>query len=311
MVGPHQPVLLREAVGYLVTNPDGLYVDGTVGPGGHSEAIGQRLSQSGSLICLDKDPDALALCRERLAFMGRRVRMIQGSFTSMEDVLSRLGHEKVHGILLDLGLSSAQLERSGRGFSFLREEPLDMRMDPTQGPTAAELINQGTQKELEAILRQYGEERRARAISRAIVEARRRGHIRTSSQLAALVESLIAPSSRSRRRHPATRTFQALRIAVNRELEELEAFLEIAPRLLIQGGRLVVLSYHSLEDRMVKRAMVSWEKGCECPPHFPRCICGKLPLCRRLTKKGIKPDPEEIAANPRARSAILRAAERV
>jgi 16S rRNA (cytosine1402-N4)-methyltransferase len=204
-------------------------------------------------------------------------------------------------------MSSYQLEQSGRGFSFNRDEPLDMRMDPGSGITAEQLINSRPSSELEKILREFGEEKRAKVIARSIVQKR---PLSSSLQLARLIEAVV-PRSRRGRKHPATRTFQALRIAVNRELEYLRTFLEKAPSLIVAGGRLVVLSYHSLEDRMVKQAMADWERGCQCPPNLPECRCGKSPLFRRLQKKGIKPDHEEIEQNPRARSAMLRVAERI
>ncbi len=308
---PHRPVLVQEVVEDLITDPDGIYIDGTVGSGGHSEAIGRRIGTRGQLLCLDRDSEAIGISKERLRFLGERVRFIKASYGSADQVLMELGWGKAHGILLDLGMSGFQLDQSGRGFSFFRDEPLDMRMDPDAGVTAEHLIQHLSEKELEEILRQYGEERRARAIARRIGRERKTKPIRTSLHLAQLIELVVPRPRRAGAKHPATRTFQALRIAVNRELEHLASFLDKSPSLLVGSGRLVILSYHSLEDRMVKQAMMNWEKGCQCPPALPQCRCGRKPLFRRLHKKGIRPDPREIEENPRARSALLRAAERI
>ena len=308
---PHKPVLVEEVVRYLVAIPDGTYVDGTVGTGGHSLAIGMSLVGKGSLICLDVDPDAVRLSRQRLTVLGKRVFVIKAGFFELDRVLGDLGVKQVEGVLLDLGMSSYQLEMSGRGFSFRREEPLDMRMDPEKVQTAHHLLNSLPVRELEAILKDYGEERRAKSISRAIVKARTTKPIETSLQLAELIKSIFPPSFRSRARHPATRTFQALRIAVNKELQNLETFLNRIPTMLVKGGRLVVLSYHSLEDRLVKQTMVNWEKGCDCPKDLPVCKCERRPQFKRLQKKGIKPGKVELEENPRSRSATLRVAERV
>jgi 16S rRNA (cytosine1402-N4)-methyltransferase len=308
---PHQPVLVRKVVQYLISNPDGTYVDGTVGTGGHSEAVGKRLSRNGKLICLDRDPDAVRTSKKRLAFLGDRVRVVKASYVALNEVLADQECDVVNGVFLDLGMSSYQLEISGRGFSFTSNEPLDMRMDPDEELTASELVNNASPGDLVKILKEYGEEKRAKSIVRAISNARRKSSIVTSSQLAALVKSAFPQAHRTKRIHPATRTFQALRIAVNKELQNLQTFLDNIPLMIAMGGRLVILSYHSLEDRLVKQAMANWENPCTCPPEFLHCVCGKVPLFRRLFKKGIKPSTAEIERNPRARSAILRAAERV
>jgi 16S rRNA (cytosine1402-N4)-methyltransferase len=246
-----------------------------------------------------------------MAFLGDNVRIMKANFADMDSVLAELGYKAIDGVLLDLGMSSYQLEKSGRGFSFSRNEPLDMRMDPEKELTALQLVNNLEPRDLERLFKNYGEETRARTIAKAIVRARLKSPIETSSHLATLVKSVFSHSHGSWTRHPATRTFQALRIAVNRELQNLERFLDKIPLLMAKGGRLVVLSYHSLEDRLVKQTMVNWERPCTCPPEFPRCVCGKVPLFRRLIKKGLKPSETEIKNNPRARSAILRVAERV
>jgi 16S rRNA (cytosine1402-N4)-methyltransferase len=308
---PHQPVLPGEVVRLLITEQEGIYVDGTVGSGGHSEAIGKRIKTKGRLICLDRDSEAIRISRGRLSSFGNRVCFVKGNFAELNEIIHELGFEKVHGVFLDLGMSSFQLEQSNRGFSFNQDEPLDMRMDASEETTAYHLINQLAQKDIERILKDYGEEKRAKAVAKLIARERKIRSVDTSLQLADLIKSVVPPSRPPRAKHPATRTFQALRIAVNRELENLEVFLGNIPSLIQAGGRLVILSYHSLEDRRVKQTMVGWEKRCHCPPDLPVCACEKRPLFKRLMKKGIRPSQEEIKANPRARSALLRAAERI
>ncbi len=303
--------MANKVVGYLVTLSDGIYVDGTVGSGGHGEAIGRAILSKGHLICLDRDSAAIRLSKERLSPLREGVTVIKANYAGLNEVLDDLGFEKVNGIFLDLGVSSYQLEQSGRGFSFNRDEPLDMRMDPDDEVSAHQLVNSLTMKELEKILRKYGEERRAKSIVKAINRERKKKPIDSSLRLADLIQTVVPPSHRPGAKHPATRTFQALRIVVNRELENLESFLEKVPPLLVKGGRLVILSYHSLEDRLVKQSMADWERGCTCPPDLPRCSCGKIPLFKRVYKKGLKPVQREVAENPRARSATLRAAERI
>ncbi len=291
--------------------PDGVYADCTAGSGGHSFGIGKRLTSNGRLICIDRDPKAVELCRKRLAFLGNRLSVIQANYADLDRIVEALGVNALDGALLDLGMSSYQLEKSGRGFSFNRDEPLDMRMDPDDKTPAREIVNRRSQRELEGILKDYGEEKKAKRIVRAILQAREKMPIETSSQLAAVIQTAIPADLRFGAKHPATQTFQALRIAVNRELDNITTFLNKIPDLIGKGGRLVVLSYHSLEDRLIKQAMVNWEKACTCPPDFPQCVCGKIPLFKRLNKKGLKPPPYEIEANPKARSAVLRAAERI
>ena len=310
MDSPHTPVLVEEVVKHLVHLPEGTYVDGTAGAGGHSEAILKKLAGKGRLICLDRDPEAVHLSRMRLAAFNN-VCVIRANFADLTEVLQDLNLKSVEGVLLDLGMSSYQLEKSGRGFSFSRGEPLDMRMNPENKVTARHLVNELAAQDLEEILRDYGEEKRARSIVKAIVHAREKDPIETASRLAAVIEAAYPRPRQRRFRHPATKTFQALRISVNRELQSLDTFLDRIPSLLSTGGRLVVLSYHSLEDRRVKQAMVGWEQTCTCPPDFPRCVCGKVPVFRRLFRKGLKPGQKELENNPRARSAVMRAAERV
>ena len=308
---PHRPVLADEVVRDLVTRPSGVYVDGTAGTGGHAEVIAARLSPGGRLICLDRDPEAVRISKKRMAPLGDRVRLIQANYADLDRILQGAGIGGVDGIVLDLGMSTLQLEQEGRGFSFYRDEPLDMRMDPAEGVPASHLVNTLSAGALAKILVEYGEERRAKSIARRITGERSRRPIERAAQLAELIASVVPRTRGPGAKHPATRTFQALRIAVNRELEHLRAFLEEAPSLITTGGRLVILTYHSLEDRIVKQTMRDWERGCRCPPDLPRCGCGKMPLFRRMHKKGIKPRPQEIQENPKARSATLRAVERM
>lgn len=308
---PHEPVLVTEVVQDLVTRSEGIYVDGTCGSGGHSACIGERLGKGARLICLDRDPDAVRQCRNRLSFLGSRVSVVRANFGHIDAVLEEQGVQGVHGVLLDLGLSTTQLDHSGRGFSFKRDEALDMRMDPSNGRPARDWINTLSERELERIFRDYGEEKRARAIAKAIVRARSGEPFTNALQLADLIRSVVPRTHGPGAKDPATRSFQALRIAVNRELEHLHRFLETIPSWILTGGRLVIIAYHSLEDRMIKQAFRTWEKGCTCPPDFPVCTCGKVPLFRPLRRRALKPTEQEIIDNPRARSAVLRTAERI
>jgi 16S rRNA (cytosine1402-N4)-methyltransferase len=289
--------MMTEVMAYLNCRPGKIYVDGTLGGAGHARAILEQSAPDGLLIGIDQDADALANAREVLAEHGDRVRLFHGNFAQAADALSGLGLGAADGILLDLGLSLHQLEASGRGFSFLREEPLDMRMDVRSAQTAAELVNRLKQDELQRLFQEYGEERWSGRIARRIVETRRRQPIRTSGELARIVCEAAPAGGRGRPRiHPATRVFMALRIAVNRELERLEEFLDRLPQLLAPGGRVVILAFQSLEDRIVK--------------HRLRALGGKGGELRILTRKVVRPTPEETAANPMARSTRLRAAER-
>ena len=308
---PHQPVMVHEVIDNLIPSEKGLYVDGTVGSGGHSEAIAQKIGFRGRLICLDRDPAAIRLSKERLRPFGQKVILVHSNYALMDQVLKESGYEKVNGILLDLGLSSYQIEESGRGFSFQKDEPLDMRMNPEQELTADLIINRSSLKELERLLKGFGEEKKARLIAKKIDRERQKVQISSTLQLVNIIQSTVYRSQRVRDKHPATLTFQALRIAVNRELENLSSFLEKVPDLIQKGGRLVILSYHSLEDRLVKKAMIGWENPCTCPPGLPECACGKDPLFKRPFKKAKKPEQQEIYENPRARSARLRVTERI
>ena len=311
MLTAHQPVMVDEAATYLITAPDGIYVDGTAGTGGHSLEICKRIAPEGRLICLDVDRTSLRLAEEQLASFGDSVRLVKGSYADLDRVLQQAGIGNVHGILLDLGLSSYQLEHSGRGFSFLKDEPLDMRMDQDHGLSACELINTISMERLQEFLWSYAEERWARRIARAIIEERRKGPVTTSRQLARLIETTIPLKHRPRKIHPATKTFQALRIAVNGELQNIADFLSKAPSILRSGGRLVVISYHSLEDRLVKQAFRERKDVGRHPRKLPDLPDSGPALMRVLTKKGLRPSQAELIANPRSRSAIMRVAERI
>ena len=313
MEPPHIPVMLDEVVNFLITRTDGVYVDGTTGAGGHSEAILKKLDQDGRLICLDRDTDAIEITRERLNSGGFKNKYftIKANFADMDIALKETGTNKVDGILLDLGMSSYQLDRSGRGFSFNRDEPLDMRMDTSSGKNAGELLNNLSVQEIASALKKFGEEKLAKPIAKAVVRERSISPIDSSGRFADIIRSHYPASQANRKKDPATRSFQALRILTNNEMENLSAILKKAPDLLNKGGRIIFLTYHSLEDRLVKRAIADWENSCTCPPDLPICVCNKKPRFKRLIKKGIQPRQEEIAANPRARSARLRGAERI
>jgi len=308
----HQPVLAEEVVEMLAPAPGSLQIDATVGGGGHTERILEATDPDGRLLGLDADGAAIARVDRRLrARFGDRLVLRQANFRELADVAPAAGFPAVDGLLFDLGLSSQQLADRTRGFGFRTGGPLDMRFDASRGAPAADLLAHLDAPELAALFRRYGEEPQAGRIARAIVAARRSAPIETAEQLAALVERVVPVNPRVRRRtHPATRVFQALRIAVNAELDALQSGLAAAMDLLRPGGRLVVLSYHSLEDRIVKRFIAAERKGCVCPPELPVCVCGRNPRLRPLGKPRT-PTLEEIAANPRSRSARLRAAERI
>ena len=306
----HTTVLLDEAVNGLNIRPDGIYIDGTFGRGGHSRLILSQLGEEGRLLAIDRDPQAIAVAK---TIDDPRFSIIHGPFSALgEYVAERDLIGKIDGILLDLGVSSPQLDDAERGFSFMRDGPLDMRMDPTRGQSAAEWLQTAEEADIAWVLKTYGEERFAKRIARAIVDARQKGPIDTTLQLAHIVEMAYPPAWRAKaRRHPATRTFQALRMAVNDELGELRRFLDAVLGRLRIGGRLAVISFHSLEDRMVKQAMRHWAEGCRCPRHVPRCVCGHVPEVRLLHKKPLTACESEIAANPRSSCAKLRAVEKI
>ncbi len=307
MASTHLPVLTREVVELITPAAPGLLVDATVGLGGHAEALLQA-SPGFRLVGLDRDPRALARAGERLRGFSDRVQLVEETFEQLPAVLEGLGNPAPVAILADLGCSSLQLDTAERGFSFRADGPLDMRMG-ADGPTAADLLATAEWGELVRILRDYGEERRARAIARAIVRRREEAPLRTTGELSRLVLAVIGEGKG--RIHPATRTFQALRIAVNDELGQLETFLEPAARALQPGGRIAVIAFHSLEDRIVKHTLRRLQGRCVCPPDFPECRCNPRPVVRVLTSSPIRPDEDEVERNPRARSARLRVAERV
>lgn len=307
----HIPVLPAEVLRYLAPRPGGVYLDGTVGGGGHAALVLEASAPDGMLIGLDRDPAALAAARERLAPFGGRARLFQRNFAELEEILAELGIAGIDGFLLDLGVSSHQLDVGERGFSFQQDAPLDMRMDTTGGETAAELVNRLPEEELARIIREYGEERWAKRIAAFIVRARGEAPIGTTMRLADVIKGAIPRGAWEERLHPATRTFQALRIAVNDELGSLERGLAMGFRLLKSGGRGVVISFHSLEDRIVKNTFRGLAQGCTCPRDFPRCVCGKTPLVKVLTGKPVMAGDAELKANPRARSAKLRAVEKL
>ncbi len=303
---PHTPVLLRTTVELLNVRPGGRFVDATLGTGGHAEAILQLCSPGGSLLGIDADPKALDVARLRLSPHGQAVTLVNDNFRYIEAICRAHDFYPADGILLDLGMSSLQLDDKDRGFSFRYDAPLDMRFGPDQSTTAAKILNSFAEKDIAALLRDYGEERHSRLIARRIVAIR---PIETTMQLVNAIEHL--PGMTPGRIHPATRTFQALRIAVNREMENLEEVLSQTVRVLAKGGRLAVISYHSLEDRLVKHFMQAESKTCLCPPEVPVCTCGHTPTLRLVNRKAIAPSEEEMRDNPRSRSAKLRVAERI
>jgi 16S rRNA (cytosine1402-N4)-methyltransferase len=313
MEAGHTPVLAEEIMSMLAPARGSLQIDATLGGGGHTERILEATDPDGRLLGLDADGAAIARVDGRLRpRFGDRLVLRQGNFRDLALIARDAGFGQVDGALFDLGLSSYQLADADRGFGFRAGGPLDMRFDTRRGVPASELLASLDANELTALFRRYGEEPKAGRIARAIVDARRTAPIATAEELAALVERVLPPNPRQpRRTHPATRVFQALRIAVNEELDALQEGLAAALDLLRPGGRLVVLSYHSLEDRIVKRFLAAERRGCVCPPEIPVCVCGRNPRLRLLTRPSLTPTAEEIAANPRARSARMRAAERL
>jgi 16S rRNA (cytosine1402-N4)-methyltransferase len=318
----HLPVMVKEVMVALSPLPGSFHVDATLGGGGHAVRILESTSPDGRLLGIDADPLAVARSRDRLAPFGERAIVRQANFEDLGQIAPDAGFAAVHGVLFDLGLSSHQLAEAERGFSFRSEGRLDMRFDPARGRPASDLIADESEESLATIFRTYGEERFANRIARAIVRERSRGPIESAARLASVVQSAVpgpretrsggrGRTSGRRRIHPATRVFQALRIAVNRELEVLPRALASALEILRPGGRLVVISYHSLEDRIVKRFIAAERRGCVCPPELPVCVCGRSPRLRPVGARPQQPTPEEIASNPRARSARLRAAERL
>lgn len=302
----HVPVLLDEAITALQPGPGGWFIDCTVGPGGHAAAILERISPSGRLLGIDADPEAIKMSKDKLGDYGEAVTLVNDNFVNLEAICKEYQFHPVDGILFDLGVSSLQLDTAERGFSFRLDAPLDMRFNPEQGLTASDIVNGFSEQELAKLIERYGEERHSRRIARHIVQNR---PVATTAQLAQLVEQ--ASYGKRARIHPATRTFMALRIAVNKELQSLELALKQTPNLLRPGGRLTVISYHSLEDRIVKQFMRYAASSCLCPPGTVICCCGHVPTLKLISRKVIKPASLEIESNPRSRSARLRIAERL
>lgn len=306
----HLPVLLKECIDYLNIRPDGVYVDGTLGMGGHSEAILQRL-ETGRLIALDRDPAAIQRAGARLAPYADRLTIVRGNFRDIGPVLDELGVRAADGMLFDLGVSSPQLDEGRRGFSYMADAPLDMRMDPTESMDAWFVVNRWPQEKIARILRDYGEERYAARIAETIVRRRAEKEIETTFELVDVIKSAMPARALREKQHPAKRSFQAVRIAVNDELNAVQRMMETAPDYLAPGGRLAVISFHSLEDRIVKSAIAARENGCTCPREAPVCTCGFVRTLKSVTRKPVTASGEELEANPRARSAKLRVAERV
>ncbi len=308
----HRPVMPEEVMTHLDLKPEGIYVDCTAGGGGHSSLILKDLNSQGRLICLDKDSDALKQTRKVLDMTDSEAsyQTVKSDFSKIRQVLDDLNIDKVDGILADFGVSSHQLDENSRGFGYMRSGPLDMRMDREKELTAFEVVNKYDEKSLEKLIRNFGEERWAGRIAGAIVKARELERIDDTVQLSEIIKSALPAKVRRENRHPAKRTFQAIRIEVNAELESINALLEVFPECLKDGGRFVAISFHSLEDRIVKKAFKKYVNPCTCPKDFPVCVCGLKPLGKTITRGAIMASPQELMSNPRARSAKLRAFER-
>ena len=307
----HKSVLLQECIDALNIRPDGIYLDGTLGGAGHSSQIACRLTEGGRLIGVDRDRTALATAKERLAPYADRVTLVHSNFAEIDAILDSLGIPAVDGMLFDLGVSSPQLDDASRGFSYMADAPLDMRMDKDDALTAGEVVNTWPQGELRRILYDYGEERYAPQIAAAICRAREKAPIETTLELVDIIRSAMPAQALREKQHPAKRSFQAIRIAVNDELGAVSRMMQAAVGRLNPGGRLAVITFHSLEDRIVKSEMQQAARGCTCPPEFPVCVCGKKPLVKLVTRKPIVSGPAELEENPRARSAKLRVAEKL
>lgn len=306
----HKSVMFDECMQALNIKPDGIYVDGTAGGGGHSSGIAARLT-TGRLIAIDQDADAIRAAGERLAEYGDRVTLVRDNFRNVSSVLDSLGIERIDGILLDLGVSSYQLDTAERGFSYNADAPLDMKMDQRRKLSAYNVINEYSADRLRRILYDYGEERFAPRIAAAIVAQRQKAPIETTGQLVDIIKGAIPAAAREGGHHPAKRSFQAIRIEVNGELDVIEPALSAAVARLDRGGRAAVITFHSLEDRIVKKTFATLASGCTCPKDFPVCVCGKKPVVKNVSGKPIQPGEAELAANPRSRSAKLRVAEKL
>ena len=306
----HRSVMLEPCMQALAIKPDGIYVDGTCGGGGHSYEIASRLT-TGRLIGIDQDEAAITAAGKRLSVYGERVTLVRSNFCHVADVLDGLGIAEIDGILLDLGVSSYQLDTPERGFSYMADAPLDMRMDKRADKTAYDVVNGYSESDLRRILFDYGEERFAPRIAARIVEAREKHPIETTGELVSIIKSAIPAAAREGGHHPAKRSFQAIRIEVNAELDVIRPALEAAMERLAPGGRMAVITFHSLEDRIVKETFAAMASGCTCPRGLPVCVCGKKPSVKVITRKPILPDGEELADNPRSRSAKLRVTEKI
>ena len=306
----HKSVLLDECIESLNIRPDGVYVDGTLGRAGHSREIAKRLT-TGRLICIDRDMAAIEAAKVRLADWMDRVTLIHSNFSEVKEVLSAAGVDGVDGMLFDLGVSSPQLDDASRGFSYMQDAPLDMRMDVSDPLTAHEVVNRWSFEELRRILTEYGEERYSSKIARTIVQVRETAPIETTLQLVDVIKSAMPPAALREKQHPAKRSFQAIRIAVNDELGSVEKVMKDAIPALNPGGRLAIITFHSLEDRIVKNGMAEAAKGCTCPPRLPVCVCGNKPKVKLISRKPIVSGDEELERNPRARSAKLRVCEKL
>ncbi len=303
----HKSVMLYETVEGLNIKPDGIYVDGTAGGGGHSELIASKLNENGKLFCFDRDPDAIKACEQRLSKF-KNIILINEKYSSLKSSLNKYGTEKINGLMLDLGVSSYQLDTAERGFSYHNDAPLDMRMSKS-GISAADIINEYSEKELADIFYKYADEKFSFRIAKAIVDERTKKSIKTTLQLAELISENY-PNKFKRNAHPARKVFQAIRIAVNDEMGEIEKGIDDAFEMLCSGGRLSIITFHSIEDRIVKQKFHSFTQGCTCPPDFPICVCGKKPRAKLINKKPITASEEEQKENQRSRSAKLRILEK-
>lgn len=311
MIFGHKSVLLEETIESLNIKPDGIYVDGTLGGGGHAYEVCRRLGEGGRLIGIDQDADAIAAASERLKEFGDKVTIVRSNYENIEAVLRELGIGEVDGIYLDLGVSSYQLDTADRGFTYREDDaPLDMRMDQRNTETAKDIVNNYTESELFHIIRDYGEDRFAKNIAKHIVRARQEKEIETTGELTEIIKAAIPAKVRATGGHPAKRTFQAIRIELNKELEVLENSIDTMTDLLAPGGRLSIITFHSLEDRIVKNRFRTNENPCTCPPDFPVCMCGKKSKGRVVTRKPILPSEEELSENKRSKSAKLRVFEK-
>ncbi len=307
----HKPVLFEECMEGLHIRPDGIYIDGTAGGGNHSYGIASRLGDSGRLIAVDQDEDAIKAAGEKLAPFGEKVTIVRNNFCRLSDVCQMLGIVKIDGLLLDLGVSSYQLDTAERGFSYQADAPLDMRMDTRKSLTAYDVVNTYSEAELKRILYEYGEEKFSAKIANSILRHREMSPIKTTGELVRIVKEAIPANARDGGHHPAKRTFQAIRIEVNSELDVIEPALRSAMNLLNVGGRIAVITFHSLEDRIVKQTFADFTTGCTCPKSLPICICGQKPVGKLINRKPILPSERELAENPRSRSAKLRIIEKI